>query len=57
MHTLTVPLVFKYKCKHCKQEAGKPETTKENSDFPVWHDCENNVWKKEPIKEEMRKAA
>lgn len=57
MHTLTVPLVFKYKCKHCKQEAGKPETTKENSDFPVWHDCESNIWKKEPIKEEMRKAA
>ena len=57
MKALTVPVSISYRCKHCNQLALMPETTKENLMFPLWHDCENNVWNKSEKPEEKREAA
>jgi len=54
---LSVPVTISYSCKHCKQLAPRPEITKENWMHDTWHDCTNNVWKKEPREEAKEEAA
>jgi hypothetical protein len=57
IHKISVNLMISYRCKTCKQSSVKPETTKANTNFPLWHDCANNEWKREPKPEEMREVA
>ena len=57
MNKMDVAVLISYRCKHCSQLAVKPETTKENLMFPLWHDCENNVWHKSEKPEELKEVA
>jgi len=57
MNKMDVAVSISYRCKHCSQLAVKPETTKENLMFPLWHDCENNVWNKSEKPEELKEVA
>lgn len=54
---LHVPVKITYKCKQCKQHAIRPEITKENWIYETWHDCANNVWKKEEKPQSVKEAA
>ena len=54
---LHVSVKITYKCKQCKQHAIRPEITKENWMYETWHDCVNNVWKKEEKPQFVKEAA
>lgn len=54
---LHVPVKITYTCKQCKQQAIRPEINKDNWMHETWHDCANNVWKKEEKPQSVKEAA